>query len=108
LYDSDYKAEKYAEEPAAAREEQLRQYGPPPEPVRNVKLEGAQPTSPAEELIALNRKLGYTTGQLHKWLVQKYHVNGEVTLGTAIGSLGEGELSQAIDIFRQKVENGGK
>jgi len=108
LYDSDYKAEKYAEEPAAAREEQLRQYGPPPEPVRNVKLEGAQPTSPGEELLALNRKLGYSEPQLLKWLIGKFNVNANLTLHSAIGSLGDGELSQAIDIFRQKVENGGK
>jgi len=92
LYDSDYKAEKYAE----------------PEPVRNVKLVGVQPTSPAEELLALNRKLGYSTGQLRKWLMQKFGLSDvegrELPLQDVVASLGEGELSQAIDIFREKLE----
>ncbi len=108
LYDSDYKAEKYAEEPAAAREEQLRQYGPPPEPVRSIKLEGVQPTSPADELRALCHKLGYDDAKLLKWLVKKFGLSTiggrEVTLDAALDSLGDGEMSQAIDIFREKVE----
>ena len=92
LYDSDYKAEKYAE----------------PEPVRNVKLDGAQPqpapSGPRQELRALNRKLGYTDAQLVKWLTNKYGLTPGLTLGVAMDSLSDGELSQAIDLFNQKVE----
>src|SRR5262245_28071466 len=75
LYDSDYKPEKYAE-----------------------------PQSPSEELLALNRKLGYTEPQLHKWLIGKFNVDANLTLYSALGSLGDGELSQAVDIFRQRLE----
>lgn len=90
LYDSDYRADKYEAEP---------------EPVRNVRLEDLQPTMPAEELMALNRKLGFNDAQLLKWLTQKFKVDAGLTLHSALGSLGEGEISQAIDIFRQKLEN---
>src|SRR5215831_14940636 len=53
LYDSDYKPEKYAD----------------PVPVRSVKLEGIQPTSPTVELQAMCHKLGYGDDKLLKWLV---------------------------------------
>lgn len=90
LYDSDYRADKYEE----------------PEPVRSVKLEGAQPTdSPAEILRGLCRKLGFTDGQLFRWLTQKFAgVTGADTVDLALNALKPEELSQAIDIFRQKVE----
>lgn len=82
---------------------------PAPEPVRNIKLADAQPkpTMPAEELLALNRKLGFNDAQLLKWLTQKFKVDAGLTLHSALGSLGDGELSQAIDIFREKVEQAG-
>src|SRR5262245_43268550 len=93
LYDSDYKAEKYADEP---------------EPVRNVKLVGVQPTNPVNELLTLNRQLGFTEPQLRKWLMQKYEMSDvdgrELSLADVTASLGAGELSQAIDIFRQRLE----
>ena len=88
LYDSDYKAEKYAEL----------------EPVRQVKLEGAQPTSPAEELLALNRKLGFDDAALLKWLVKKFGLDGAESLSSALNAMTPDEMSQAIDIFREKVE----
>src|SRR5262245_33988269 len=88
LYDSDYKAEKYAE----------------PEPVKQVKLVGAPPHSPSEELLSLNRRLGYSEPQLLKWLIGKFNVDANLTLHSAVGSLGAGELSQAIDIFRERLE----
>jgi hypothetical protein len=91
LYDSDYKAEKYETEP---------------EPVRNVKLEGAQPqpTKPADILLDLNRTLGYTEAQLLKWLIGKFTLDGAQSLSLALNALTFDEISQAIDIFRQKVE----
>jgi len=103
LYDSDYKPEKYAEPSrstgwTAADNEALA------EPVKTVKLVGAQPTSPAEELLALNRQLGYTEPQLLKWLIGKFNVDANLTLHSALGSLGDGELSQAVDIFKQRLE----
>jgi Rad52/22 family double-strand break repair protein len=93
LYDSDYKPEKYEAEP---------------EPVRNVKLEGVQPTNPGDELRALCHKLGYGDDKLLKWIVYKFGLDGAESLGMALKSMRPEELSQAIDIFRQKVENGGK
>jgi len=95
LYDSDYKPEKYADAE--------------PEPVRNVKLVGVQPTSdgdPAFILIDLNRKLGYTDAQLMGWLRRKFNIDAGLELLPALGSLGDGEIGQAIDIFREKVEGG--
>src|SRR5262245_22059600 len=59
-------------------------YDAEPQPVRPVKLEGAQSTSPAEELLALNRKLGYSEAQLHKWLVGKFNIDANLTLHSAI------------------------
>jgi Rad52/22 family double-strand break repair protein len=93
LYDSDYKPEKYADEP---------------EPARNVKLEGAQPqpTKPADVLLDLNRTLGYTEAQLLKWLIGKFTLDGAQSLSLALNALTYEELSQAIDIFREKVERG--
>jgi len=76
----------------------------PTKPVKQVKLVGVQPTSASEELLSLNRRLGYSEAQLLKWLVGKFNVDANLTLHSALGSLGDGELSQAIDIFRQRLE----
>jgi hypothetical protein len=84
---------------------------PAPPPVRNVKLEGAQPqpTKPADVLLDLNRKLGYTESGLLRWLTVKYAgVVGAQTLNLALAALRADEMSQAIDIFSEKVKNGGK
>jgi hypothetical protein len=61
-------------------------------------------TTPADELRALNRKLGFTDAQLLKWLTEKKGLSEGLTLSAALNSLGEGEMSQVIDIFRKKLE----
>lgn len=104
LYDSDYKAEKY-DEPDAEKEIVVKME---PKTVRKVKLEDIQPTRPASELRALCHKLGYGDDKLLKWLTYRYGLDGAESLGFALNALSPEELSQAIDIFREKVENGGK
>lgn len=92
LYDSDYKPEKYADGP---------------EPVRAVKLEGMQPqpTNPVVLLQSYCHKLGFDDAQLLKWLIKKFPgVTGADSLASALGALTAEELSQAIDIFREKLE----
>jgi hypothetical protein len=82
----------------------------PPPPVRNVKLEGAQPqpTKPADILLSLNRELGFTEPQLLKWLPTKFPaVTGAQSLSLALNALTYEEMSQAIDIFSERVKNGG-
>jgi hypothetical protein len=76
--------------------------------VRNVKLEGVQPqpTKPADILLDLNRTLGYTEAQLLKWLIGKFTLDGAQSLSLALNALTFEEISQAIDIFREKVERG--
>jgi len=74
------------------------------ESVPRVKLEGAQPHSASEELLELNRRLGYSEAQLLKWLIGKFNIDANLNLPGALGSLGDGELSQAIDIFRQRLK----
>jgi hypothetical protein len=65
--------------------------------------------NPADELRALCRKLGFDDGQLLKWLVKKFPgITGAESLSFALNAVTPEEMSQAIDIFRQKVENGGK
>lgn len=81
--------------------------------VRGVKLEGAQPTrnpdDPRVILMSLNRELGFDDKQLLKWLTKKFPgLTGANTLTLAINALRDEEMSQAIDIFREKLESGGK
>lgn len=80
---------------------------PEPDPVRSVKLDGAQPqpTTPGEILRDLNRQLGFDDAALLKWLKHKFGIDKRVvTLADAIGCLGDGEMSQAIDIFTQQKQ----
>lgn len=76
LYDSDYRADKYATEP--------------------------EPTTPAEILRDLNQQMGYDDAALLKWLMKKFGLNTNLTLAVALDSLSDGEMSQAIDIFTQQ------
>ena len=72
--------------------------------VKTVKLVGAQPTSAAEELRTMCHKLGYGDDKLLKWLTYKFGLDGADSLSSALNALKPEELSQAIDIFRQKLE----
>jgi hypothetical protein len=82
--------------------------GKKPAPVQRQQPTQPHQNKPADILLSLNRELGFTEPQLLKWLKMRFGIGDDVlTLGTAMLSLGEGEMSQAIDIFSEKVKNGG-
>jgi hypothetical protein len=73
LYDSDYRADKYAEsEPEPERQRE-------PEPVRNVKLEGAQPTRAqatsknGKQIMALINGLHWDDDKVRAWVEDKFN-----------------------------------
>lgn len=61
-------------------------------------------TTPADTLLALNKRLGFDDEQLLRWLRTKFRVDKGLTLNETLNSLGKGEMSQALDIFQQKLE----
>lgn len=62
------------------------------------------PDDPRAELRWLAWKLGYNDEQLLKWLRKRYAINHNLNINAAILSLGDGELQQAITVFKQHVE----
>jgi hypothetical protein len=68
------------------------------------KVEPKPEAMPSDELRALNRQLGYSEAQLLKWLSEKFGFSKGLSLQTALGSLNPGEMSQCIDLFKQKLE----
>jgi hypothetical protein len=77
---------------------------PEPTEAPAMALADEPPDNPQAELRWLAWKLGYADDQLLKWLVKKYNLDANLKINDALLSLGEGELQQAIAVFKQHVE----
>src|SRR5262249_44603843 len=73
-----------------------------PEPQPSLALADEAPDNPQAELRWLAWKSGYTDEQLLKWLRKRYDID-EVNINQAVMSLGDGELEQAITLFRNHL-----
>jgi len=93
LYDSDYKAEKYAE----------------PEPVRSVKLEGAQPTysKGTQEILKLINQMQWDTEKVRQWM--EAECNYLIETDDLAGVFDSMQTPEQRKIFAAlKAANGGK
>jgi hypothetical protein len=92
------------EYPADPAPEPTIEAEPEPTEAPALALADEAPDNPQAELRWLAWKLDYTDDQLLKWLRKRYNVDEGLNINQALLSLGDGELQQAIAVFKQHVE----
>lgn len=67
-------------------------------------LKDGEEAKPTDEIRSLCRQLGYSDVQLLSWLVKKWGIREDANLTDALADLEHSEVSQTIDIFKQRLE----